>query len=124
MSSFPSRFLKELPEELSRDVNSSEYDLYDENINYNLDNKSVNAGYGPAWKRLSNNNNLKQNTYLSKRASLSLRFENEKEFKTGDRVFHRKFGMGWVTDFNGDKLEINFDQAGHKKIKSNFVEKK
>ena len=53
MSSFPSRFLKELPEELSSMVNSTEYNLYDENINYNFENKSVNAGYGPAWKRLS-----------------------------------------------------------------------
>ena len=124
MSSFPSRFLKELPEELSRMVNSTEYNLYDENINYNFENKSVNAGYGPAWKRLSNNENLKQSTFISNKPSLNPTFESEKEFKTGDRVFHIKFGMGRVTNLNGDKLEINFDQAGHKKIKSNFVEKK
>ena len=32
--------------------------------------------------------------------------------------------MGRVANANGDKLEINFDKAGNKKIKSNFVEKK
>ena len=104
--------------------NYGEYENIALNTNYNFENKPVNAGYGPAWKRLSNNKNLKQGTFISNKPSLNLTFESEKEFKTGDRVFHIKFGMGHVTNFNGDKLEINFDQAGHKKIKSNFVEKK
>src|SRR5262249_37779029 len=33
-------------------------------------------------------------------------------FKTGDRVFHQKFGNGNVTAIDGNKLTILFDRAG------------
>ena len=45
------------------------------------------------------------------------------KFIKGDRVFHVKFGMGNVININDDKLDIKFDNAGHKKIQANFVEK-
>jgi DNA helicase-2/ATP-dependent DNA helicase PcrA len=44
-------------------------------------------------------------------------------FIRGDRVFHQKFGMGNVVNVEGDKLEISFDKAGHKKVVSGFVSK-
>ena len=44
-------------------------------------------------------------------------------FASGDRVFHQKFGMGNVVHVDGDKLEIAFDRAGHKKVVSGFVSK-
>ena len=44
-------------------------------------------------------------------------------FVIGDRVFHQKFGMGNVIIVDGDKLEIAFDRAGHKKVVSSFVSK-
>ncbi len=123
MSSFPSRFLKELPKELSSKVITSDYNLYDENINYDYGKQSNNPGYGPAWKRFSNNKNEKQKIFMPSNSSQTNEISNG-EFKKGDRVFHIKFGMGRVANTNGDKLEINFDKAGNKKIKSNFVEKK
>ena len=123
MSSFPSRFLKELPEELSSKVVVSDYNLYDENINYDYQNQTSNPGYGPAWKRFSNNTNYKQKLFISSNSPKIKEISND-EFKKGDRVFHIKFGMGRVANANGDKLEIHFDKAGNKKIKSNFVEKK
>ena len=45
------------------------------------------------------------------------------KFIKGDRVFHVKFGMGNVININDDKLDIKFDNAGYKKIQSNFVKK-
>ena len=42
----------------------------------------------------------------------------------GSRVFHQKFGMGTVRSVEGDKLEIEFDKAGTKKVLAAFVEKK
>ncbi|MBD3765656.1 MAG: UvrD-helicase domain-containing protein [Rhodobacterales bacterium] len=39
----------------------------------------------------------------------------------GDRVFHQKFGYGRVTGIEGDKLDIDFDKAGPKKIVARFV---
>ncbi len=42
-------------------------------------------------------------------------------FAPGDRVFHRKFGYGAVTQAEDDKLEVAFDKAGVKKVIARFV---
>jgi DNA helicase-2/ATP-dependent DNA helicase PcrA len=39
----------------------------------------------------------------------------------GDRVFHQKFGYGEVISVEGDKLDIEFDVAGSKKIVARWV---
>ena len=39
----------------------------------------------------------------------------------GDRVFHQKFGYGEVMGIEGDKLDIEFDHAGAKKIVARWV---
>jgi DNA helicase-2/ATP-dependent DNA helicase PcrA len=44
-----------------------------------------------------------------------------KPFGRGARVFHQKFGYGTVVDVDNDKLEIEFDQAGSKKVMDSFV---
>jgi DNA helicase-2/ATP-dependent DNA helicase PcrA len=44
-------------------------------------------------------------------------------FKPGERCFHLKFGMGTVTAVEGDKLTIDFDKAGTKKVVAAFVER-
>ncbi|WP_337266965.1 ATP-dependent helicase [Oryzifoliimicrobium ureilyticus] len=43
-------------------------------------------------------------------------------FKTGDRVFHIKFGNGNITAIEGNKLTIDFDRAGQKRVLDGFVE--
>ena len=42
-------------------------------------------------------------------------------FTMGERVFHQKFGYGAVVGIEGDKLEIDFEKAGVKKVVSRFV---
>ncbi|QYK40696.1 MAG: UvrD-helicase domain-containing protein [Paracoccaceae bacterium] len=39
----------------------------------------------------------------------------------GDRVFHAKFGYGRVTYVEGDKLDVDFEKAGMKKVIARFV---
>ncbi|MEB3702740.1 DNA helicase II domain protein [Candidatus Bealeia paramacronuclearis] len=46
----------------------------------------------------------------------------EKTFEIGKRVFHMKFGYGYVQGIDGDKLEIAFDHSGFKKVVASFVE--
>jgi DNA helicase II / ATP-dependent DNA helicase PcrA len=41
----------------------------------------------------------------------------------GMRVFHQKFGYGRVTQIDGNKLTVDFDKAGQKKVVDSFVEK-
>jgi DNA helicase-2/ATP-dependent DNA helicase PcrA len=42
-------------------------------------------------------------------------------FKLGDRVFHQKFGNGNIAAIDGNKLTIDFDRAGQKKVLDGFV---
>ncbi len=41
----------------------------------------------------------------------------------GDRVFHQKFGYGSVRVIEGNKLTVEFEKAGEKKVIDTFVEK-
>ena len=41
----------------------------------------------------------------------------------GARVFHQKFGYGTVTATQDDKLDIDFEKAGSKRVLDRFVEK-
>jgi ATP-dependent DNA helicase UvrD/PcrA len=44
-------------------------------------------------------------------------------FALGDRVFHQKFGNGNITAIDGNKLTIQFDRAGEKRVVDSFVER-
>jgi len=44
-------------------------------------------------------------------------------YSVGDRVFHQKFGNGNVTHVEGNKLTIQFDRAGEKRVVDSFVER-
>ena len=39
----------------------------------------------------------------------------------GQRVFHTKFGYGAVAEIEGNKLEIDFEHAGRKRVLDSFV---
>jgi DNA helicase-2/ATP-dependent DNA helicase PcrA len=43
-------------------------------------------------------------------------------YRTGDRVFHIKFGPGSVTAVDGNKLTVEFDKAGQKMVLESFVQ--
>ena len=45
------------------------------------------------------------------------------DWSRGDRVFHVKFGYGQVSAIEGNKLTVNFEKAGEKKVIDSFVEK-
>ena len=39
------------------------------------------------------------------------------------RVFHQKFGYGHVAHVDGNKLTVDFEKAGQKKVVDTFVER-
>lgn len=43
-------------------------------------------------------------------------------YTRGDRVFHQKFGYGDVVSVEGNKLTVQFDKAGEKKVVDSFVQ--
>jgi DNA helicase II / ATP-dependent DNA helicase PcrA len=42
--------------------------------------------------------------------------------KVGQRVFHQKFGYGSISGIEGNKLTVEFEKAGEKKVVASFVE--
>ncbi|MBM3519969.1 MAG: ATP-dependent DNA helicase [Alphaproteobacteria bacterium] len=44
-------------------------------------------------------------------------------FARGERVFHQKFGYGRIRAVDGNKLTIDFDKAGEKRVLDSFVER-
>ena len=42
-------------------------------------------------------------------------------YALGERVFHQKFGYGLVAEVDGNKLTIDFDKAGRKRVVDSFV---
>ncbi len=50
-------------------------------------------------------------------------FSEPSKFAIGDRVFHIKFGNGNVSEIEGNKLTIEFDRAGQKRVLDGFVER-
>ncbi len=53
---------------------------------------------------------------------MPMRSSEERDFQVNQRIFHIKFGYGRVTGIEGDKLEIDFDHSGIKKVMKSFVE--
>ncbi|RMH42255.1 MAG: DNA helicase II, partial [Alphaproteobacteria bacterium] len=75
----------------------------------------------PGWRRMqaaAANRSLRQ---PAEARGLVVDMGAAPAFGVGDRVFHQKFGYGTVTDVEGDKLDIDFDKAGAKKIVARFV---
>jgi DNA helicase-2/ATP-dependent DNA helicase PcrA len=44
-------------------------------------------------------------------------------YRTGERVFHDKFGYGTIALVEGNKLTIDFEKAGRKSVVDSFVER-
>jgi DNA helicase-2/ATP-dependent DNA helicase PcrA len=45
------------------------------------------------------------------------------DYSVGERVFHQKFGYGRIDAIEGNKLTIDFDKAGQKRVLDSFVER-
>ncbi len=47
----------------------------------------------------------------------------ETSFSVGERVFHQKFGYGAVTGIDGNKLSVDFEHSGTKRVLDSFLER-
>jgi len=78
---------------------------------------------GPGWQRASRGNfNAQPQRVIEARASaVSLGNQGRTDLALGQRVFHGKFGYGTIAVIEGNKLEIDFEHAGRKKVLDSFV---
>ncbi|MGI0527458.1 UvrD-helicase domain-containing protein [Rhizobium giardinii] len=51
------------------------------------------------------------------------KIDEPSKFNVGDRVFHIKFGNGNIAGIEGNKLTIDFDRAGQKRVLDGFVDR-
>jgi DNA helicase-2/ATP-dependent DNA helicase PcrA len=85
------------------------------------------AGRGPGWARATAMGGAsvpgRGGLQIEARASaVSIGQPGRKDVGVGTRVFHSKFGYGAVTALDGNKLEIDFEKAGAKRVLDSFIE--
>ncbi len=54
-------------------------------------------------------------------SAVSLGNKGRSDVALGQRVFHEKFGYGAIVEIEGNKLEIDFEHAGRKRVMDSFV---
>src|SRR4029079_19120049 len=54
-------------------------------------------------------------------SAVSLGNKGRSDLALGQRVFHGKFGYGTIAAIEGNKLEIDFEHSGRKKVLDTFV---
>jgi DNA helicase-2/ATP-dependent DNA helicase PcrA len=54
-------------------------------------------------------------------SAVSLGNKGRADLELGQRVFHGKFGYGTIAGIEGNKLEIDFEHAGRKRVLDSFV---
>ena len=75
----------------------------------------------PGWKRLSERQSARPVSQPREARHMTIDAEAVSAYILGDRVFHQKFGYGEIIGIEGDKLDIDFDKAGPKKIVARWV---
>ncbi len=78
---------------------------------------------GPGWQRAAAQtfDPAPRRIAESTRSAASFAAKPRGDIGIGARVFHEKFGYGTVAAQEGNKLEIDFESAGHKRVIDSFV---
>ncbi|APZ98158.1 DNA helicase II [Sphingopyxis sp. QXT-31] len=133
MSSIPSRFIAEIPPEHVDMENSfgGGQSLWRANWSAQGDpfahvaerQPARTMTRGPAWQRaVAASSTVTHAPAPSERGpAASVGAKPRSDLAIGMRVFHEKFGYGEIADIDGNKLEVEFEQAGSKRVLDSFV---
>ena len=129
-SSIPSRFVGELPTahiESETSMAGGE-SLWRANWSDRADpfaDVARGTGRGPGWQRAAGTGSSfvrEPARVVEARASaVSIGNKGRSDVALGMRVFHQKFGYGAIVEIEGNKLEIEFETAGRKRVMDSFV---
>jgi DNA helicase-2/ATP-dependent DNA helicase PcrA len=132
-SSIPSRFIDELPEEhIEQETTmtggaslwrANWQEQEDPFAHVSSARPDRSHARGPGWQRALSTGYDKAPKRLQEpgRSAASFAAKPRGDVAIGDRVFHDKFGYGEVVGQEGNKLEIEFEQAGRKRVIDSFV---
>ncbi|WOK37133.1 ATP-dependent helicase [Sphingomonas sp. C3-2] len=128
-SSIPSRFVAELPPEHveAESSLSGGESLWRANWSEHSDpfsNLARGGGRGPGWQRAAAGGQFSthpQRAAEARASAVSFGNKGRSDMTLGLRVFHQKFGYGIIAEIEGNKLEIDFDTSGRKRVMDSFV---
>ena len=124
-SQLPSRFIDELPAEHVEVLTPP--GLYGGGYGAaapsTLDERVAHADVynSPGWKRMQARAGQRPVSQPREAKTIVIDAEAVSGYGLGERVFHQKFGYGEIVGIEGDKLDIDFDRAGTKKIVARWV---
>ena len=81
----------------------------------------ANVYNSPGWKRLQSRAAQRPVSQPSEARDTVIDMQAVSAHTMGERVFHQKFGYGTIIGIEGDKLEIDFEKAGAKKVVARFI---
>ena len=138
-SALPSRFIDELPTEhvdvltppglygggygaagMSANASPASQSMVGSDIFERASNADVYNS--PGWRRLQERSAQRGMRQLSQSQNATIDLTAVLVFSLGERVFHQKFGYGEVRNIEGDKLDIEFDKAGLKKVVAKYIQ--
>jgi DNA helicase-2/ATP-dependent DNA helicase PcrA len=132
-SSIPSRFIAELPEEhIEQETTmtggaslwrANWQEQEDPFAHVSSARPDRSHARGPGWQRALSTGYDKAPKRLQEpgRSAASFAAKPRGDIAIGDRVFHDKFGYGKVVGQEGNKLEIEFELSGRKRVIDSFV---
>ena len=128
-SSIPSRFIGEIPPAHVREESSMAggESLWRANWSDRADpfaNVARGTGRGPGWQRAAQSGGFTREPARiveARQSAVSLGNQGRSDMKVGLRVFHNKFGYGTIAEIEGNKLEIDFELSGRKRVMDSFV---
>jgi DNA helicase-2/ATP-dependent DNA helicase PcrA len=128
-SSIPSRFIGELPDANidNESTLTGGASLWRANWSEREDpfaHVGRGTGRGPGWQRAASAGQFVREpsrVVEARQSAVSLGNKGRDDLSIGQRIFHQKFGYGAIAEIEGNKLEIDFDQAGRKRVLDSFV---
>jgi len=126
-SSIPSRFIAELPKDQidEETTMTGGESLWRAQWSEHSDPFAhvARPSRGPGWQRAAGGSfSANPQRVVEARASaISLGNKGRDDLSVGQRVFHGKFGYGTIEAIEGNKLEIEFEKAGRKRVLDSFV---
>jgi DNA helicase-2/ATP-dependent DNA helicase PcrA len=128
-SSIPSRFIGELPDANidNESTLTGGASLWRANWSEREDpfaHVGRGTGRGPGWQRAASAGQFVREpsrVVEARQSAVSLGNKGRDDLSVGQRIFHQKFGYGAIAEIEGNKLEIDFDQAGRKRVLDSFV---
>lgn len=127
-SSIPSRFVDELPkhhvEVTEAAMAGASYQNYGQS-RFAQDFARDSNYSSPGWRRAQSNAEMrtKPPAYETHAELVATSDPAAASYVRGERVFHQKFGYGHVAEIDGNKLTVDFEKAGRKKVIDSFLER-